>query len=124
MKKAISVVIIKNSRILLVRKKKIWILPGGKPRVGEADIPCLLREIQEELPQLVLRDYVYFDAFIGMTPHKGYRLRAAVYFANADGNIVPNAEINKAEWTKNPEKYNLSDITRSIVLSIRQNGHL
>ncbi len=124
MRKAIGVVIIKNGRILLVRKKKVWILPGGKPEIGESDMQCLFREVREELPQLVLQDPEYFSAFVGTTPHKGDQLQAEVYFAHANGDITPSAEVNKAEWVKNPEEYNLSDITRKIVFFLRQNGHL
>lgn len=124
MRKAIGVAIIKNGCILLVRKKKTWILPGGKPEVGESDMQCLFREVREELPQLVLQNPEYFGAFVGITPHKGDELRAEVYFAEANGDIIPSAEVNKAEWVKTPEEYNLSDITRKIVLSLRQNGHL
>lgn len=124
MRKAIGVAIIKNGCILLVRKKKAWILPGGKPEAGESDVQCLFREVKEELPQLDLQNLRYFSVFVGITPHKGDELCAEVYLAKADGEITPSAEVNKAKWVKNPEEYNLSDITRKIVLSLRQNGHL
>jgi len=124
MRKAINVAIIKNGYILLVRKKKVWILPGGKPKHDEDNMQCLSREIREELPQLALQNPKYFGTFVGMTPHKGDKLQAEVYLAEASGEINPSAEINKAEWIKTPEEYNLSDITRKIVLSLRQNGHL
>lgn len=124
MRKAIDAAIIKNGCILLVRKKKVWILPGGKPETGESDVQTLFREVREELPQLVLQNPEYFGTFVGITPHKGDELQVEVYLAEADGNITSSAEVNKAEWVKTPEEYNLSDITRKIVLSLRQNGHL
>ena len=124
MRKAICAVIIKDGCILLVKKQKTWILPGGKPKLGESDMQCLFREIKEELPTLKLKNIKYFGAFAGITPHKGDMLRTAVYFADANGEIAPSAEINMAEWIKNPEEYNLSDITQKIVLSLRKNGHL
>jgi len=124
MRKAINAVVIKEGSILLVRKKETWILPGGKPEAGESDTQCLLREIKEELPQLNIRDLKYFDAFVGTAPHKGDELRAEVYFAKADGEISPSAEINKAEWVEKPEEYNLSDITRKIVAALFQGGYL
>lgn len=124
MRKAICVAIIENSHILLVRKKKVWILPGGKPESGESDIQCLFREIREELPQLILRDLKYFNCFVGTTPHKGDKLRAEVYCANSSGDTIPRAEINAAKWTAIPERDNLSNITRKIILSLRQKGYL
>lgn len=124
MRKAVSVVIIKNGQILLVRKQVTWILPGGKPQTGESDIDCLLREVGEELPGISLSNLRYFDTFTGITPHKGDELLAEIYFADAEGDITPSAEINAAEWTNTPETYKLSDITQRVIISLRQNGYL
>ncbi len=126
MRIAIGAAIIKNGCILLVRKQRTWILPGGKPEIKESDIQCLLREFKQELPllRLQVKGLIYFDDFTGTTPHKGDLLCVKVYLADADGEILPDAEINKAEWVKNPEEYNLSDITRKIVLSLCQKGYL
>lgn len=124
MRKAVCAVIIRNGQILLVKKRETWILPGGKPEIGESDIQCLLREISEELSMLSLQNMKYFGAFSGLTPHKGDELIAEVYFADASGEATPNAEIKAAEWTDEPEQYKLSDITQKIVHSLRQNGRL
>jgi 8-oxo-dGTP diphosphatase len=124
MRKAINVVIIENGCILLVQKRKTWILPGGKPEIGESDIQCLLREISEELPRMTLHNLKYFGAFSGITPHQRDELIAEVYFADANGEAVPSAEINAVKWTDSPEEENLSDITQKIVFSLRNNGYL
>lgn len=124
MRKAICVVIIKNGSILLVQKQKTWILPGGKPKNGESDIQCLVREVGEELPKLMLQNLKYFGVFTGITPHKNDKLSAEVYFADSNREITTAAEINMAKWTDKPEKYNLSNITQKIILSLRQNGYL
>jgi 8-oxo-dGTP pyrophosphatase MutT (NUDIX family) len=124
MRKAVSVVIIKNGQILLVLKQVTWILPGGKPEAEEEDVDCLLREVGEELPGISLSNLRYFDSFTGVTPHKGDELRAEIYSADAEGDITPSAEISSAEWTNTPEAYKLSDITRKIVLSLRRNRYL
>jgi len=123
-RKAIGAAIIRKGRLLLVRKRQTWILPGGKPKGGESDIRCLIREGKEELPGLRLRNFRYFGTFVGTTPHIGDELRAEVYLAEADGEVCPSAEINAAEWTREPEKFHLSDITRKIILALRQKGHL
>lgn len=124
MRKAIGVAIIKDGRILLVKKQEVWILPGGKPEMGEPDIQCLLREVKEELPKIKLSNLKYFGSFVGITPHTGDELIAEVYLADADGEITPSAEISKAEYVGKPEKYNLSDITSKIVVSLRRRGFL
>lgn len=127
MRKAVGVVIIENGSLLLVQKRQVWILPGGKPEEGETDRQCLLREVQEEeLPGLVLHDLKYFGTFVGTTPHQGDQLQAEVYLADAGGDITPSAEVSKAEWVKSSDlgKYNLSGISRQIIHSLRQNGYL
>ena len=124
MREAIGAVIIKNGCILLVQKKKTWILPGGKPEFGESDIKCLSRELREEL-QVSLRSLKRFDdEFIGITPNKGDLLCLRVYLTEIESEMVPSAEIKAAEWTKAPESYDLSDITQKVICSLRQKGYL
>ena len=82
MRTAINAAIIKEGKLLLVKKKNIWILPGGKPEPDEKDLECLSREISvEELPGTKLCNIRYYKDFEGQTPHKGDTLRAKVYFA-------------------------------------------
>ncbi len=124
MRKAIGIAVIKNGSILLVKKQETWILPGGKSEIDETDTECILREISEELPFLVVQNLIFFGTFNGITPHSKKNRDAKVYFADVEGDITPSAEISEAKWIKNTERYNLSDITQKIVLSLRQNGHL
>ena len=60
MRKVIDIVTIRNNKILLVRKGKIWILPGGKPKKDEGELQCLLREMREELPFVNIKNLVLF----------------------------------------------------------------
>jgi 8-oxo-dGTP diphosphatase len=125
MRKGICAVSIKDNKILLVKKQKIWILPGGKPEKEESDIQCLVREInKEELPGTKLKNIQFYQITEGLAPHKKDVLQIKVYFANIIGEINPSAEIKDAVWTKNPETYRLSDITNKIVISLRKDGHL
>lgn len=123
-REAVCAAIIKRDCILLVKKQRTWILPGGKPEAGESDRQCLLREVKEELPMLNLQNLRYFGVFTGTTPHKGDALTAKVYLADMNGDILPGAEINAAKWVEKPEEYNLSDITRKIILALRKEGYL
>lgn len=124
MREAVGAVVIKNGYILLVQKKKTWILPGGKPESGESDIECLLREVREELQVSLKNPRRLGDKFIGITPHKGDFLCARVYLAEVEGEIIPSAEIEAAEWTKAPENYRLSEITKKVICFLRQKGYL
>lgn len=124
MRTAISIVAIRNGRILLVRKHRTWILPGGKPEPGESDLDCLQREIKEELPGLEVLNVRYLRQFEGTTPHTGDTLAAKVYFADVGGEASASAEVNAVEWVEYPEDYNLSDITREVIVVLRREGHL
>jgi len=124
MRVAICIVVIQNGRILLCKKKETWILPGGKPEVGESDIECIVRELREEFPELQVSILRHYGDFVGVTPHKGDELCARVYLAEVSGSIVPSAEISESAWTDKPEDYKLSDITQKIILSLRQTGCL
>lgn len=121
MRTAIGAVIIKDGKILLVRKRQSWILPGGKPQPNEPDLECLCREVKEELSGTQLDNIQYYGEFEGITPHKKDILKTRVYLADIKGKIYkPNMEIEEYKWIKDANKYNLSDITSKIVDSLRK----
>ena len=124
MRVSIGAVIIRNGYILLVRKKKIWILPGGKPEAGESDIECLFRELKEELQVSLKRPRRLGDKFIGTAPHKKDDLCLKIYLAEVEGEIIPSAEIGAAEWTNSPESYRLAESTKKVIRFLRQKGYL
>ena len=127
MRTAINVAIIQDNKLLLVRKKSTWILPGGKPEIGENDLECLCREIDEELSGTKIKDISYYSQFEGKTPHKGDMLRAKVYFANIDGQLYSVRDgdsISEVTWVNDFSKYNLSNITSKIVNSLQQDKYL
>lgn len=125
MRTAIDAAIIDNGKILLVRKRQIWILPGGKPNSNESDIECLRREISEELSGTQLDNLRYYGDFKGRTPHTEDILRARVYFADINGKLCqPAAEIAEYSWVKDPSRYDLSETTSKIVDSLTRDGYL
>ena len=125
MREAIGVAIIKNGKILIVRKKLAWILPGGKPNSGESDIECLCREVREELSGVGLENFKFYNIFEGVTPYKGDLLQAKVYFADTKwDNYIPSAEIEEIGWANEPEQYNFSDITKKIIMSLCEDYYL
>jgi len=124
MRIAISAAIIEDKNILIVRKKDTWILPGGKPELDESDVNCLIREFSEELPYLKIYNFEYFNSFTGTTPYKNDELCAKIYFAETFGKITPSAEISEAIFTKDPEKYNLSDITKKAIIALKEMGYI
>ena len=124
MRETVNAAIIRNGRILLVRKEESWLLPGGKPNIGESDIGCLCREVQEELSGTVLKDVRYYGAFTGET-HMREMFRIRVYLADIVGNLNrPSAEISEYQWVDDPGKYNLSDVTSKAIISLINEGYL
>ncbi len=125
MRTAIDAVCIQDGKLLLVKKKEVWILPGGKPYDSESDIDCMLREICiEELPGTRLEKFELYRTFRGVTPHTRDLLEARAYFADISGELKPSAEINGVEWAEDARKYNLSDITGKFVDSLIKDGYL
>ena len=125
MRTAIGAAIIDERKILLVRKRQSWILPGGKPEPDESDIECLCREVSEELSGTQLDNIRYYGDFEGRTPHTRDILRAKVYFADIKGKLCqPATEIAEYNWIENPSQYNLSDITSKIIDSLTKDGYL
>ena len=85
MRIAINSICLKDNSILLLEKRDVWILPGGKPNEGESDLVCLDRENREELPyaQVVVKDF--YKEFNGKTPHTGDMLCAKTYWSDISG---------------------------------------
>jgi 8-oxo-dGTP diphosphatase len=126
METAIGLLSIVDHRVLLVRKRGTWILPGGKPEENENDRMCLRRELEEELPRASCVIGRFFGEFSGTTPHSRKKLTARVYFGTAEGDLAPGAEIEASRYFafRELESENVSDITREIIESARAIGRL
>ena len=127
MTKAINAVIFNREKeILVVKKKNVWILPGGKPKEGEKPLETLSREVKEELSGTRIwnvKPYLSFDGEI--TPHSKKPLRVDVYFADLVSSLgKPSAEILDARYVPLSAKLNFSDITWNILKYLRKEGYL
>lgn len=125
MRRAINLAEITEEGLLLVRKKDVWILPGGKPEEGESDYKCLIRELKEKLSvsKEQIRIYNFYKNFMGRTPFSKTLLEAKVYFGTLNGRLKPSAEISEAKHIKDFENYETSDITKKIIDSLRQDKY-
>ena len=125
MRTAITAAIIKDEKLLVVKKNETWIMPGGKPELNESDLECLTREVGEELSGTKIKNMKYFTEFYGTTPHKKDIIKVKVYFADIDGKLnSPSNEIKKSDWVGDKYEKNLSDITIQVVENLLKEGYI
>jgi len=125
MRTAIGAVIIKHKRLLLVKERDVWILPGGKPNEHESHLECLTREVGEELSGTRIRVIGYYGSYLGKTPHTGDLLNAFAYIVAINGRLrEPSAEISDARFIRNFKNYKISEITQKIINSLKQDNYL
>lgn len=127
MKTVIDGVCIQDNRILLVKKKDIWILPGGKIEVSEEKNDCLIREFKEELPSIAISIKEFYKSFNGVTPFSKSEVVVEIFFIEIIGDdISTSREILDSKFFKKEELMNLkiSDITREILNNLEKDGYL
>lgn len=125
MRKVINAVIYEK-KILLVRKKQIWILPEGKPE-AESDIECLRREVKDELSMTKIKNIVFYEEFKGIAPHRKDNLKARVYFANFENKLGnPSTEILELKWIRfnDTSSYKIFNITLKVINSLKEDNYL
>jgi len=125
----INAAIIEDKRLLVLKKKESWILPGGKAELWESYSACLERELSEELSGLQVKISRFYRAFSGISPYTKSQITSDVYFAtreHAERDIVPSAEITAFAWMPYElrEKYSLSDITRDIADRLHRDNYI
>jgi 8-oxo-dGTP diphosphatase len=104
----VGLAVLDHDRLLLVRKRggNFYILPGGKPELGENDFDTLSREIWEELGcGLAVERLVFLGAFFdeaaGMP---GVKVTIRLYAGQLIGSPAPQAEIEDLKWWARTEQ--------------------
>jgi len=125
----INAAIIEDRRLLVLKKKESWILPGGKAEPSESYSSCIDRELGEELSGLRVKILKFYREFSGISPHTKSQITSRVYFAvreHVQRDIVPSAEITGFDWMSydSAAKFNLSDITRDIADRLHRDNYL
>jgi len=121
----VSAVVLRDAegRVLTVRKRGTgaFMLPGGKPEVGEAAEQAAVREVQEELGVMLdterLRPLGVFDAPAANEPER--TVRATVFEHPPVAGAAPAAEIEQIRWLDvdtSPLPTDLAPLLRDAVL--------
>jgi 8-oxo-dGTP pyrophosphatase MutT (NUDIX family) len=116
---------IENKSLLVLKKGKEYIFPGGKRNLGELDKKCLEREVSEELSDSKIIVGKYYKTFFGITPNSKMDLIDKTYFIYFENFIgEPSAEINEKRFvnSKNLPNLNLTEISRKILTSLIKEG--
>lgn len=113
-------ILIKHKKLLCVRSinKSLFYTPGGKREVGESDEEALTREIKEELMvDLIPNTINYANTFIAQADGKsdGIQVKLTCYFADYDGELTPDAEIEEMAWLNSSNRDKLSVAGKLVV---------
>lgn len=120
--KAVSAVIIKNTKVLLVKRSQpplngTWNLPGGKVKDGESEIEAIKREILEESGLSITRaqplgEHILRDVSNGQDPQ--YHFEIKVFKAETTaGDVKAGSDAREAKFVPLSEldNYNLPSET-------------
>jgi 8-oxo-dGTP diphosphatase len=105
----LAFIYLKNGKILctMSKGKDTWYIPGGKREEGESDEDALYREVEEELGVQLERDTIeYYGTFEAQAHGKpeGTIVRMTCYTGKFHGEIMPDNEIEKAEFLAYEDK--------------------
>ena len=109
----VAALIIKDKKLLLVRErgKKIFVLPGGKRKLGESDDACLKRELKEEL-NVDIDEMHRFGKYTDM-----YGLvNLIAYMCKVYGNARAASEIEEMKWTDMRSALNIHRLTKEAIM--------
>ena len=94
---------IRDGKILAARSKnkELFYIPGGKREQGESDEQALIREIKEEISVNIIPNSIkYAKTFRAQADGKSENMmvKLTCYFAEFQGEFLPDAEIEEIEF--------------------------
>ena len=116
---------IRNRKILETCSygKDKWYIPGGKREGNETDQEALVREIKEELLVDIIPEtialYGIFEAQAHGKP-EGTIVRMACYTAKYNGELTPNAEVEKMDWFDYSKRNDVSPVDQLIFDNLKE----
>jgi 8-oxo-dGTP pyrophosphatase MutT (NUDIX family) len=111
--------------VSLSKGKDKWYIPGGKREDGESDEQALVREVKEELSvDLKPETIKYYDTFTAQAHDKpkGVMVQMACYFADFDGQLKPDNEIEALNFFEHSQKIQTGYVDQLILDQLKQDG--
>lgn len=123
-----AAIIIKDKRILLVRKKGTlaFISPGGKPEPKENAEECLQREIKEELMVSITNAEKYRTDY-SISTFEQQPIKIISYLTQIDSDPTASSEIDELHWTKYSEIHSMiigSVFRDKVIPALKEQGLL
>lgn len=123
----IAWIYIKDKKILctLTKGKSKYYSPGGKREEGESDEETLIREVKEEVSVNIIKDTIkYYDTFEAQADGKaeGVIVKMTCYFAEYEGELIPDSEIEKIDFLDTSDMNKLSLAGKLIFKDLKQKG--
>ena len=127
MEKVINGLIFEKDKVLVVKKKDKYILPGGELNFKEFYFHCLEREFREKLSGTHVDVGNFYDSFSGITPFSKKSFETNVYFCELIGKLgKPSAEILDRKYIGKCDLKlnNFSEVTKKILEQLVEEGYL
>lgn len=124
--KVINGLIFENGKVLVVKKKDKYILPGGKLE-NELYFHCLEREFREELNGTEIEVGKFYKNFSGITPFSKKPFETDIYFCKLINKLgEPSAEILDKKYVskKDLKSESFSEVTKEILENLVKEGYL
>lgn len=122
LEKTVSAAVIKDRKIFLVNRGKVWELPQGNPTSNECDTHFLKRRFFEWFNGTFLKDdFDYLGEF------KDKKVKCYVFFAYLDEPVRGTLRKEwKTAWVGYDERknYKMNELNRRILDSIHENGRI
>ena len=124
----VGAIILRDNNLLLVNNRGNWTLLGGEKNLGEGDLECLLREVDEEFAGTVIHPGKFYKNFEGVSPRNRTQVSLRTYFCEMKGKrgspTDPEGDIIESQWINDFSRYNLSELTKEVVQALRSDGYL
>jgi ADP-ribose pyrophosphatase YjhB (NUDIX family) len=125
--KVVSIILIRDDKLLIVKKKSAWFLPGGKMLAGENQHECIFREMEEELPDVKFNIDSFFHTVSGESPNTNTPTTVYSYLGIfKSGRLETSHEISEAIWAdaQDLRKKQISKLTQEIIEQLVEEGYL
>ena len=129
--KKIGAIISVSKKLLVVREnipgRHTFIIPGGRPEVGESNEDTLRRELREEL-QVAVKSFEYFGDYEEKAEFEDALLQMKVFKVKVEGQPTIGSEIKELLWVdKDYEKLGISlgsTLTKHVIPALVSSGEM